>query len=61
MRHQGKLVYAQFDGYRRIVAESPDRKTAERYMDATMVYHFGGWTAFLKPVNKSREEKCYEI
>ena len=27
------------------------------YMDATMVYHFGGWAAFLKPVNKSREEK----
>ena len=22
-----------------------------------MVYHFGGWAAFLKPVNKSREEK----
>ena len=57
MRHQGKLVYAQFDGYRRIVAEAPDRKTAGLYMDATMVYHFGGWAAFLKPVNKSREEK----
>ena len=34
-----------------------DRKTAGLYMDATMVYHFGGWAAFLKPVNKSREEK----
>ena len=22
-----------------------------------MVYHFGSWAAFLKPVNKSREEK----
>lgn len=61
MRHQGKLVYAQFDGYRRIVAESPDRKTAERYMDTLMIYQFGGWAAFLGAVNKSREEKCYEI
>ena len=34
-----------------------DRKTAGLYMDATMVYHFGGWAAFLNPVNKSREEK----
>ena len=57
MRHQGKLVYAQFDGYRRIVAEAPDRKTAERYMDALMAYHFGGWAAFFGSVNKSREVK----
>ena len=40
------------------MAECTDRKTAGLYMDdATMVYHFGGWAAFLKPVNKSREEK----
>mgnify|MGYP002673565408 CR=1 FL=1 len=55
--HQRKLVYAQFDGYRRIVAESPHRKTAERYMDTLMIYQFGGWAAFLGAVNKSREEK----
>lgn len=53
----GLLISVQFDSYRRIVAECTDRKTAERYMDAMMVYHFGGWAAFLKPVNKSREEK----
>lgn len=38
----GLLISAQFDSYRRIVAECPDRKTAERYMDAMTVYHFGG-------------------
>ena len=53
----GKLISAQFDSYRRSMAECTDRKTAGLYMDATMVYHFGGWAAFLKPVNKSREEK----
>ena len=53
----GLLISAQFDSYRRIVAECTDRKTAERYMDAMMVYHFGGWAAFFESVNKSREEK----
>ncbi len=53
----GLLISAQFDSYRRIVAECPDRKTAERYMDALMVYHFGGWTAFFETVNSSREDK----
>ena len=51
------MVSAQFDGYRRIVAESPDRKTTERYMDTLMIYQFGGWAAFLGAVNKSQEEK----
>ena len=53
----GLLISAQFDSYRRIVAECPDSKTAERYMDAMMVYHFGGWAAFFESVNKPREEK----
>ena len=53
----GLLISAQFDSYRRIVSECPDRRTAERYMDAMMVYHFGGWAAFFGSVNKSREEK----
>ncbi len=53
----GLLISSQFDSYRRIVAECTDSKTAERYMDAMMVYHFGGWTAFFETVNKSREEK----
>lgn len=53
----GLLISAQFDSYRRIVAECPDRETAERYMDALMVYHFGGWAAFFESVNKSREDQ----
>lgn len=53
----GLLISAQFDSYRRIVAECPDCKTAERYMDALMIYHFGGWAAFFESVNKSQEEK----
>lgn len=57
----GLLISAQFDSYRRIVAECSDRKTAERYMDALMIYHFGGWTAFFESVNKSQEAKDYEI
>ena len=48
----GLLISAQFDSYRRIVAECPDRKVAERYIDALMVYHFGGWTAFFDSVSK---------
>jgi AcrR family transcriptional regulator len=52
----GLLIAAQFDSYRRIVAECPDRKTAERYMDALMVYHFGGWSAFFGFINTSRED-----
>ena len=53
----GLLIAAQFDGYRRIVAEYPDRKTAEKYMSMLMVYHLGGWTAFFESVNKSRRDK----
>lgn len=53
----GLLISAQFDSYRRIVTECPDRKTAERYMDALTVYHSGGWNAFFKSVNISREDK----
>ena len=50
-------MFAQFDSYRRVVAECPDRKTAEQHMDTLMVYHFGGRVAFFGSVNKSREEK----
>ena len=38
------------------MAECTDRKTAGLYMDAMMVYHFGGWAAFFGSVNKSREK-----
>ena len=41
----GLLISAQFDDYRRIVSECPDRETAEKYMDSLMTYHSGGWTA----------------
>ena len=39
------------------MAECTDRKTAGLYMDATMVYHFGGWTALFESVNKLQEDK----
>jgi len=53
----GLLIAAQFDTYRRIVTECPDRGTAEKYMESLMTYHFGGWTAFFNTVGKTREEK----
>lgn len=53
----GLLISAQFDGYRRIVAECPDRRAAQRYMDALMVYHLGGWAAFFESIHGSQEEK----
>ena len=53
----GLLISAQFDSYRRIVAECSDRQAAEMYMESLMTYHIGGWTAFFESVNKSREDK----
>ena len=47
----GLLISAQLDSCRRIVTECPGRKTAESCMDALMVYHFGGWTAFFESFN----------
>lgn len=44
----GLLISAQFDTYRRIVADCADRARAEQYLDALMVYHLGGWTAFFR-------------
>lgn len=52
----GLLLCTQFDSYRRIVAECPDRKAAEKYMESLMIYHFGGWTAFFDPLNKMGED-----
>lgn len=51
----GFLISTQFDSYRRIVADCHDRKTAENYMSALIVYHFGGWAAFFDSVDPSRE------
>lgn len=48
----GLLISAQFDSYRRIIAECPDRKIAEEYMARLMVYHFGGWTALFETISK---------
>ena len=42
----GILISAQFDSYRRVAAECPDRKTAEQHMDTLMVYHFDGRIVF---------------
>ena len=39
------------------MAKCTDHKTAGRYMNAMLVYHFGGWTAFFESVNQSEEEK----
>lgn len=49
------LISVQFDSYRRIVAECPDREAAEKYMNALMVYHFGGWAAFFESIRSSTE------
>ena len=49
------LIAAQFDSYRRIVAECRDRQTAEKYMSTLMTYHYGGWTALFDAAKKERE------
>lgn len=43
----GMLLSQQFEGYRRVLRDCPDRESARRYMGALMTYHFGGWTALL--------------
>lgn len=53
----GFLISAQFDSYYRIVVECSDYKTAERYMESLMTYHFGGWTAFFDSINRSQEDR----
>ena len=50
------LLSAQFDSYRRIVAQCADRETAEKYMQAMMVYHFGGWSALFDAVKETGRE-----
>ncbi len=49
------LISAQFDSYRRIVAECPDRETAEKYMSSLMTYHYGGWVALFEEISKTQE------
>lgn len=58
----GLLISSQFDSYRRIVTDCPDRETAEKYMSALMTYHFGGWVALFDSADKlQRKEDSYEI
>lgn len=52
----GLLISAQFDSYRRIVMECSQRENAERYMEALMTYHFGGWAALLDSVYHTKED-----
>lgn len=52
----GLLISAQFDSYRRIVAECRDRQAAERCMHTLMTYHFGGWTALFDAAQSVQEE-----
>lgn len=49
------LISAQFDSYRRIVAECPDRQTAEKYMSSLMTYHYGGWSALFEEIEQTQE------
>ena len=57
----GLLIAAQFDSYRRIVTECADRRTAEKYMESLMTYHFGGWSAFFDSVDQSKEVISDEV
>ena len=52
----GFLIFSQFDGYRRIVNECPNREIAEKYMDALMTYHLGGWTTLFSLNDKKSQE-----
>ena len=52
----GLLISLQFDSYRRIIIDCPDRQTAETYMQALMTYHFGGWAALFRSVNHAKED-----
>lgn len=52
----GLVISVQFDSYRRIIASCRDRETAERYMNALMIYHFGGWTALFDAADHTKQE-----
>jgi len=52
----GFLISMQFDSYRRVVIECSDRETAERYTDALMTYHSGGWAALFASGEKSNKK-----
>lgn len=52
----GLVISVQFDSYRRIIANCRDRETAERCMNALMIYHFGGWTALFDAADHTKQE-----
>lgn len=52
----GMLISLQFDTYRRIVREYPDRAEAQRTMNALMTYHFAGWTAIFDAAKKENAQ-----
>ena len=57
----GLLISVQFDSYRRIVMECPDRVTAQRYINSLMTYHYGGWAALFNAANWTREDTHDEV
>lgn len=57
----GLIISAQFDSYRRIVIDCPDRESAEKYMSALITYHLGGWTALFDSEKILSEDTGNEI
>lgn len=57
----GLVISVQFDSYRLIIASCRDRETAERCMNALMIYHFGGWTALFDAADHTREMDENEV
>ena len=57
----GLLISVQFDAYRRVIRECPDRQAAEAYMQVLMTYHLGGWPALFDSVHKQQEEHNHEV
>lgn len=57
----GLLISMQFDSYRRIVTDCPDRQSAEKYMQSLMTYHFGGWAALFDSEKMHGEDMRDEI
>ncbi len=55
------LISSQFDSYRRIVIDCPDRQTAEKYMHSLMTYHLGGWSALFDSEKNAQEDTHNEI
>ena len=55
------LISSQFDSYRRIVIDCPDRQTAEKYMHSLMTYHLGGWSALFDSAKNAQEDMRDEI